>query len=181
MVNNDVKYRKGLVNRIFIYFGGIDTDNLTGRLLSVIIGFIKTDVVLDVVVSSKNPNLSFIQKLVKNQNNISLHIDLPSLAPLMIKADLAIGASGTTSLERLCLGLPSLVFTIAENQSYSSAELEKRGLIRRLKNNNFGVEFLQVLSEILENNLDQNWSINCHKTVDGGGVERVCSMLEVSV
>lgn len=131
------------------------------------------------VLKENGADVELIQKQIANQENICLHIDLPTLAPLMLKADIAIGASGVTSLERLCLGLPSLVFTTAENQHSSAEELEKRGLIHRVRNNNIGNEFIEIFSRILENNLQDNWSKNCHEIVDGKGVERVCSMLEV--
>ncbi len=178
-LHKNVKYRKGLVKRVFVYFGGIDYDNFTGRILSLIMRLKSSDIKVDVVTSSGNPNIELIQKQIANQKNISLHINLPTLAHLMLKADFAIGASGATSWERLCLGLPSLVFTIAANQESAADELQKQGLIRRVRNNNIGNEFIEMFSEILENNLQDNWSKKCHEIVDGKGVERVCSMLEV--
>ena len=48
-----------------------------------------------------------IKKLIKENKNITINGDLDSLAPLMLKADLALGACGATSWERCCLGLPS--------------------------------------------------------------------------
>ena len=39
------------------------------------------------------------------------------MAELISKCDLAIGAAGTTAWERCCLGLPSIIITIADNQT----------------------------------------------------------------
>ena len=38
------------------------------------------------------------------------------MVPLMLQADLAIGAGGVTAWERCCLGLPSMLVTLAGNQ-----------------------------------------------------------------
>lgn len=46
----------------------------------------------------------------------SIHVQTPLMAKLMSQADLAIGAAGSASWERCCLKLPSLVFSLADNQ-----------------------------------------------------------------
>ena len=45
----------------------------------------------------------------------------------MRDADLAIGAAGTTSWERCCLGLPTLMIITADNQKKIACELEAAG------------------------------------------------------
>ena len=57
----------------------------------------------------------------------SLHVAVEDMARLMADADLAIGAGGTTSWERCCLGLPALVAVIAANQQMIAAELGRAG------------------------------------------------------
>src|SRR5690606_1250883 len=52
------------------------------------------------------------------------------LADLMAQADLAIGAGGITAWERMCLGLHSIVVSIAENQRPACEALRDDGLIR---------------------------------------------------
>jgi len=47
----------------------------------------------------------------------------------MAAADLAIGAGGATTWERCCLGLPSLVVSIAENQRPACEALAAAGVI----------------------------------------------------
>ena len=50
----------------------------------------------------------------------------------MASADAAIGAGGTTTWERLCLGLPSITYALAANQEAYSQVLAERGLIAYL-------------------------------------------------
>jgi spore coat polysaccharide biosynthesis predicted glycosyltransferase SpsG len=47
----------------------------------------------------------------------------------MAEADIAIGSGGGTSLERCCLGLPSLVITVADNQRSSVSSLVQAGAV----------------------------------------------------
>lgn len=49
------------------------------------------------------------------------------MAGLMAQADLAIGAGGTSSWERCCLGLPTLIVNIADNQDMITAQLVAEG------------------------------------------------------
>ena len=60
----------------------------------------------------------------------TLHTPLPSLAGLISRADLAIGAAGTTTWERACLKLPTLVVTIASNQKPFAEALDQAGHLR---------------------------------------------------
>ena len=62
---------------------------------------------------------------------LRLHIDLDAfgMADLMAEADIAIGSGGGTSLERCCLGLPSLVIMVADNQRSSVANLVQAGAV----------------------------------------------------
>lgn len=46
----------------------------------------------------------------------SVYQSVSDMASLMVAADLSIGTAGSSSWERCCLGLPSLLLTVAENQ-----------------------------------------------------------------
>ena len=48
--------------------------------------------------------------------NINLMISNKNIENLMSRADLAIGSGGTNTWERISIGLPSIVFCIANNQ-----------------------------------------------------------------
>ena len=49
-------------------------------------------------------------------NNVNVIVDTDNISGLMLDADLAIGAGGSTTWERCCLGLPTLLFVLSENQ-----------------------------------------------------------------
>ena len=52
------------------------------------------------------------------------------MAELMIAADLAVGGAGVSALERCCLGLPSLVLVLADNQRANAEALQRAGAAR---------------------------------------------------
>ena len=171
--------RKNKIYRIFVYFGGVDTSNLTGMTLKVINSLDINDVEVDIVANEQNPNLNELKKQVKNQEKVHLHVGLKSLAPLMSQADLAIGAGGATSWERCCLGLPSIVISIAKNQTPIAEELHKQGLICWLGyKTDINEEMLKAeLKKLIETGIPQDWSKKCSHLVDGLGVERVARFL----
>ncbi|MGH8548834.1 MAG: UDP-2,4-diacetamido-2,4,6-trideoxy-beta-L-altropyranose hydrolase [Methylococcales bacterium] len=174
--------RKGPIRRIFIFFGGADSDNLTGRTLAAFLHLNLPDIEVDVVITASSPHAEVIRRQVVGHGNIHLHSDLPTLALLMIKADLALGAGGATSWERLCLGLPSLVVTLSENQRLIADELSRRDLIRWLGHQDMvdQTAIAQVLGELIQQGLDEGWSRRCLAAVDGNGIKRVCSALTVT-
>ncbi|HIP77834.1 MAG TPA: GNAT family N-acetyltransferase [Kiloniellaceae bacterium] len=57
----------------------------------------------------------------------SLHVSPASMGELMARADLAIGAAGTTSWERCCLGLPTVMLVLADNQRENARQLSAAG------------------------------------------------------
>ncbi len=54
-------------------------------------------------------------------------IGVSDMAQLMADSDLAIGAAGATSWERCCLGLPTVMVVLAENQRTVAQALERSG------------------------------------------------------
>ena len=74
-----------------------------------------------------SPHLETISQAASSMPNVRIHVGLPSLSALMVKADLFIGAAGITSWERACLGLPAVVIPVAKNQEYGAYQLHRIG------------------------------------------------------
>jgi spore coat polysaccharide biosynthesis predicted glycosyltransferase SpsG len=49
------------------------------------------------------------------------------MSELMARADLCLGAAGTTSWERCCLGLPAVITAVAENQISIGQAIDQSG------------------------------------------------------
>ncbi len=179
-----VQVRSGPVKRILIFFGGSDLYDLTGRTLRAFLTLQRPEIAVDVVGNAGSSNWAAIEQLARMHANIHLHHGLPSLAPLMLAADLAIGGGGTTTWERLCLGLPSLVVTVAANQKDITAELNRQGYVRWIGDQDSATESLIIsaLKDVLEKSGQDiaEWSRKCMDLVDGNGCERVASVLSLN-
>lgn len=176
-----IHLRKGPIKHILVSFGGTDNDNLTGLTLSAIIGLNRPDIDVDVVIAETSKHIYEIKKLASGHDNIHLYGHQSTLVPLMADADLAIGAAGTTTWERLCLGLPSLVITSAESQRPIGYKLDQAGLIKMIGHKEEVAEdsIQLVLADLIGKGLDKTWSLNCHQAVDGKGANRLVSVLEL--
>ena len=120
------------LKRVLVFFGGVDQDNLTSQALQALMDSALSDLAVDVVIGRQSPHWEAVTRLVDKLPNATLHGPLPSLAGLMVRADLAIGAGGATTWERACLGLPSLVIAIATNQLKSTQALHRAGHLQWL-------------------------------------------------
>lgn len=124
--------RGGRAANVLIFFGGADNDDLTGRAADAFLSLARPDVRADVVVAANGRHTPALRARLAGVASIRVHSGLPSLAPLMAQADVAIGGGGATSWERLCLGLPALIVTMADNQVPVARELHRRGWIHWL-------------------------------------------------
>jgi UDP-2,4-diacetamido-2,4,6-trideoxy-beta-L-altropyranose hydrolase len=170
------------VSRIFVFFGGFDNHNLTSLVISAFLDLERPDITLDVVINQASLDAPLIIEQTQNCNNINLHNMLPSLAPLILNADLAIGAGGVNSWERCCLGLPSLVITTANNQQPIATELDRRSIVRYLGHHDCVTKpmLTNSLKDFLDNESISDWSNRCWDLVDAKGAERIASYLLVN-
>lgn len=124
--------RDGQMRRVLVFLGGSDPHNVTGLALDALSDARFGHLEVDVVVGANNVHRGALEKQASERPRTSLHGIRPHLADLMTRAHLAIGAGGATTWERLCLGLPSLVVSIADNQVRPCQALAADSLIRYL-------------------------------------------------
>ncbi|MDB4623041.1 UDP-2,4-diacetamido-2,4,6-trideoxy-beta-L-altropyranose hydrolase [bacterium] len=120
------------LRRVLVFFGGVDSENLSGRALEALLDPTLAEIAVDVVLGLQSPHRQAVAELVARRPNTTLHGPLLSLAGLIARADLAIGAGGATTWERACLRLPSLVVVIASNQLPFSEALDQAGYLQLL-------------------------------------------------
>lgn len=116
------------VRNILISVGGSDIHNKTYEILQKIDDDLNTVVVLGL----SSPHNEMIVDCIKNTNT-KVVINAENMAELMFEADVAIGAGGSTSWERCCLGLPTLLYITADNQRIVAENLEKHGAVTIIK------------------------------------------------
>ena len=123
---------KGILQRILVFLGGSDPDNVTGKIIQSLMSPIFRHLIVDIVIGINHPCKEEIELQAEQRAYTYVHYNLPSLAGLMIQSDLMIGAGGSTTWERLCLGTPSLTVTIADNQREYTKALSVEGYISYL-------------------------------------------------
>ncbi len=111
--------------RVLVNFGGTDAGAQTTTAIDALLGF--PDLLVDAVMGTPEAVEPSVAQRATHPR-VALHTNLPSLAPLLSKCDLAIGASGTATWERLCLGVPALVTTVHESQSGVTRALAAAGV-----------------------------------------------------
>ena len=113
------------VERVFVSMGGVDPMNATSLALKALAraGFRRRAAV---VLGSGAPHLPQVRRLIpKLPYAVQLHLDCDRVAAVMADCELALGAGGTMAWERFCLGLPSVIVPIAENQLAAAQALAR--------------------------------------------------------
>lgn len=160
------------IRRLLVFFGGVDRDNLTGQTLEALMDPALADLAVDVVLGVQSPQRQAVAEMVARRPNTILHGPLPSLAGLIARADLAIGAGGATTWERACLRLPSLVVVIAANQLPFSEALDHAGHLQLL-GDGANVNVDQIRCALLSRMAEQKSETACPALTDGWGSARL--------
>jgi UDP-2,4-diacetamido-2,4,6-trideoxy-beta-L-altropyranose hydrolase len=118
--------------RLNICFGGSDPTSETLKTLHAVTAL--EGLMIDVVVGPGAQIDTDILNTIAQMPNVIVHVAplQEDLAKLMANADLAIGAGGVMLWERLCLGVPSLVIAVADNQRPQIDKVAGAGAIRFL-------------------------------------------------
>ena len=176
----NLRKRDGRVSRIFVFFGGSDPTNETAKALEAIRLLGRPDIAVDVVVGAANSHQDVIAAICESMPNTAYHCQVDNVAQLMANADLAIGAGGSANWERCCLGLPSIIFSLADNQSSGSEAIALWGahlyLGKREKVDTTlllaSLEIALASPQLLQRMSDAGYAI-----LDGKGAERVSSRI----
>jgi UDP-2,4-diacetamido-2,4,6-trideoxy-beta-L-altropyranose hydrolase len=175
-----LKERDGSVDRVFVFFGGVDSANMTTKALQALSATEFSHIHVDVVIGVANPNRDELAGLAKLRDETSLHVQVENIAELMAQADLALCAGGSSTWERLYLGLPSLVVTIADNQVPFTRDLHEKGLLRCLGTvQEVGIKEIRssmqlAMSQVEHNCRESKKGLNL---VGGRGAERVGKLM----
>ena len=118
----------GGVERILVSLGLTDVGGITARVVAALLETeLNAQAQIDVVIGPMAQSRAELEAMAARNTRMELHIDPPDMARLMANADVAIGGGGTTSWERCCLGLPTVLVVLADNQRLIASKLGKVG------------------------------------------------------
>jgi UDP-2,4-diacetamido-2,4,6-trideoxy-beta-L-altropyranose hydrolase len=116
-------------DRVLVALGG-GRSGVIEQLVTSLVAEPRLDMVqLDVVVPDEREHAA-IERLLHGRSGARVHRRVPSLRPLLERADLVIGAGGTSAWQRLRLGVPTVLVTLVDNQVRTGRALQDLGLAR---------------------------------------------------
>lgn len=124
--------RMGHVSRALVFFGAGDVGGGTSLTLEALARLANRKFSVDVVIGVNCRNRDVILNRAAQLPEVQCHEFVDNFAAMMAASDLYIGAAGTTTWERCCIGLPSLVIAVAKNQEVAIRDLALAGTVRLL-------------------------------------------------
>jgi UDP-2,4-diacetamido-2,4,6-trideoxy-beta-L-altropyranose hydrolase len=168
------------LKRLLVSMGGVDKDNATGLVLEALkLSSLPRDCHITVVMGHTAPWLENVKVLAASMLwPTEVLVNISNMAELMAASDLAIGAAGTTALERCCLGLPTLVLVLADNQLNGARALASSGCMCLLEDSENTLFILPRQMELLQD-CDTLLSMQhaCREITDGAGLMRIVTTL----
>ena len=127
------------VQRGHISFGATDPDDMTSVAID---AFERSGLMLqlDIILGGSAPHIERVKAAAANfaGGEAKVYVEIGDPASIVRHADIAIGAGGVSALERCCLGVPSLIVSVADNQMGNALGISRAG----------GAEFVGKKSEI---------------------------------
>ena len=129
-----LRKRDGNIKNILVFYGGSDLTNETEKAIKALVqlhdeGYNFT---ADIITGVSNFRRKKIEKICSKYPFFHYYCQVSSMAEFMNKADLMLGAGGSTTWERLYMELPALVTAVAENQIQGCEDCSQAGIIEYL-------------------------------------------------
>jgi UDP-2,4-diacetamido-2,4,6-trideoxy-beta-L-altropyranose hydrolase len=174
--------KRSIKRQVSIFFGGIDEPNATRLAIDGVIGLNRTDLDVVAVIGDQNPHRDYLRRKYAG-SSVRLLEPAGSMHPYLVDASVAVGAGGTTTWERLCMGVPSVVMSISENQIDLSRDLGAGGFhdylghVGQVESSRIADAVVRLLDD---EDLSQEMSLRGRMLVDGFGTSRICEWLAPS-
>ena len=172
------------VTKILITSGGTDNYNVTGHILQRLESeewFHEKE--FYVILGKFNNNKELLQQQWRNYTNVHFLIAINNISDYMKLCDLAITAGGVTTYELCACGIPSIMYTLADNQLDIARTVQEKQLIRwvgDVRSNMMDCmeAIVTYLTEIIEDEEKRKeLSARMQSFVDGKGCKRIARIL----
>ena len=165
--------------RVLISLGGADIENVSGKVARVLEEMQrKHDFVVTIVVGSMNPNSNDLHEICqRSSGKIGLIQGVNNLVDAYVSHDIAVGAVGGSSWERCCLGLPTVLVPIADNQMLSAKRLDDAGagiLVDNIRDQ-FELKIFRALNRLFYPEVREEISHRAFDICDGLGGKRIAN------
>jgi UDP-2,4-diacetamido-2,4,6-trideoxy-beta-L-altropyranose hydrolase len=162
---------------ILVAMGGVDLDNVTLTVLKALHPISAKSITVTVLLSRQSPHFDIIAMFCAQHSDWLTHTDFIADMPQLISQHtIGIGAAGTSALERACLGLPSIIIPIADNQRTIANELHQARAALIVESPNI-MSHLSNSLHTLQTHYSQ-FHQNGLTLTDGLGTNRVVTLLD---
>lgn len=177
---NIVRSIKAVPDKILVTSGGTDKYNVLGYLLDEVkkqMWFKEFEYY--VIVGRFNNHIEELEIECRSDPNIHLLKNISNISDYMKECDIAITAGGVTTYELCASGIPSIMYTIADNQLEVAQTFSENGIIPwagdvRKDINQCIVNIVSQVSALKSDfNLRRKVSNEMQKLVDGRGCKRI--------
>jgi UDP-2,4-diacetamido-2,4,6-trideoxy-beta-L-altropyranose hydrolase len=165
--------------RVLVSLGLTDVGGITAEAVARLAALPGWDAA-DVVLGSTAGSLEYVREVAAHDPRFTLHVETGAMAELIARADLAVGAGGGSVWERACLGLPTLLLILADNQRPMARRLESEGAVVALDvaEPGFGDAFERELGRLLSDDALRDRLSRVSKGLcDGRGAGRVADAI----
>lgn len=171
------------VKDLFLSTGGTDPFNIAGGMLKRLCAADEwKDVSFHVLTGPMHVHRAELAEMAETDSRIILHEQVSDMASLMASCDLAFSAGGTTLYELCAVGVPSVSFSMADNQipgvkAFADADLIPwAGDIR--DNEAFYEDAIGALTSLLQNpDARKEQSDRMRMAIDGAGARRIADAI----
>ncbi len=166
---------------LLITMGGVDKDNSTGQVLDALKPCVLPhDLRISVVMGPHAPWLSQVQTQAAQMPwPTQVLVGVNNMAQLMADSDLAIGAAGSTSWERCCLGLPTIQVALAENQIPIASALGSAGAAVMLAGADMAQTLAGLMAFVCTPDRLKAITRTCSTVTQGRGAELVTDCMKI--
>lgn len=175
---NGAKKIEQRVKNLLIMSGGSDRNNIISQILD----GLELDVFENIyVICGRYGNYKELAERYKAYPALRFIESTDKLGSYMDMADMAVSAAGVTLYELCALGVPTVSYTIADNQRENALQFDRDGLIEYagdIASGAIGSSIAQCLGKYIDNYEErQSRSLKMQRLVDGMGAVRIAEEL----
>lgn len=162
--------------RLLVTLGSTDLGGITQHVVEQVLAA-RLELIIDVVLGSGAASFPALETVARLNPRLRLHLDVRDMSSLMTAADIAIGAAGSTTWERCCLGLPTVALILAPNQRFIAEQVEAAGA-HRLASGEGTNELVTALIALVEDDAARGeMARRAAELTDGHGAFRLCAAM----
>lgn len=169
----------GHLKHVLVSLGLTDVGGITERVVH-LLRQLHPELVFDVVLGDAAPSLPALREAAKTDCAVRLHVDTHAMAELMVEADFAVGAGGSSVWERAVVGLPAVTVALADNQRPMAEAMAHDGLTLAVDASDaaFETALADAAARLIqEPSLRRAFSEKTAAACDGLGAERFAEAL----